>query len=70
MNCTHPVLYMNTRDGSMRCHICGAVIDPQAQVKPPDAAAEAATNDFERPSGRKIGFDAEKPKRTRNIKAD
>lgn len=25
MECTHPVLYMNTRDGSMRCHICGKV---------------------------------------------
>jgi hypothetical protein len=49
----------------MICHICGAVIDPPKAEKPLEGATEAATDGFERPSGRKIGFEAEKPKRTR-----
>lgn len=45
------------------CMDCGARIDPPTVEKPPEGATEAATDGFERPSGRKIGFDAEKPKR-------
>lgn len=45
------------------CLDCGVRIDPPKVEKPPEGAAEAATNEFEHPSGRKIGFDAEKPKR-------
>jgi hypothetical protein len=61
MNCTHPVLY--SRNCMLYCQICGAVIDLQKDEKPLEGATEAATDGFERQSGRKIGFDAEKPKR-------
>lgn len=47
------------------CMDCGAKVDAQNAEKPREAAAGAATDGFERPSGRKIGFEAEKPKRTR-----
>jgi hypothetical protein len=69
MDCTHPVLY--SRNCVLYCQICGAVIDPQKDEKPPEGAAQAATDGFdERPSGRKIGFEAEKAKRTTRKKAE
>jgi hypothetical protein len=69
MDCTHPVLY--SRNCVLYCQICGAVIDPPKVEKPLEGATQAATDGFERPSGRKAGFDVEKPKRrTRKTKAD
>lgn len=56
MDCTHPVLY--SRNGELYCHICGAVIEPPTQEKPPEGATEPATE------GK-----GKKPRRTRK-KAD
>ncbi len=68
MTCTHPVLY--SRNCVLYCQVCGAVIgDPPKTEKPLEGATEAATDGFERPSGREIGFDAEKPKRRTRKKA-
>lgn len=39
MDCTHPVLYMLTRDGALVCHVCGAVVEGQRQGPHPSPAA-------------------------------
>lgn len=57
MDCTHPILY--SRNCVLYCQICGAVIDPPTQEKPPEGATEAATEAKEK-----------KPRRTRKTKAD
>ncbi len=62
MSCTHPVIY--SRNCVLYCQICGAVIDTPRTEKPlEEGTRQGATDGFERPSGRKDGFDAEKPKR-------
>lgn len=74
MDCKHERL--RCTNNQFFCLTCGMKIDkpPEPEKKPEWAAqdaTEAATDGFERPSGRKIGFDAEKPKRrTRRTKAD
>jgi hypothetical protein len=68
MACEHERL--RCTDGVFYCLDCGAKVDPPKVEKPLEGATEAATDGFERPSGRKIGFDAEKPKRgTRKLSA-
>ena len=68
MSCTHPVLY--SRNCVLYCQVCGALIDTPRTEKPLEGATQAATDNFERPSGRKCGLDAEKPKRRARKTAD
>lgn len=61
MICDH--VRLRCTNGVFYCLDCGARIDPPKVERPPEGATEAATNEFECPSGRKIGFEAEKPRR-------
>ena len=45
------------------CVECGAKVCSPIVANAATEAKAAATDGFERPSGRKIGFDAEKPRR-------
>ena len=61
MACEHKRI--RCTNGVFFCLDCGARIDPPVTTEAAEKATEAATDGFERPSGRKAGFDAEKPKR-------
>lgn len=61
MVCEHK--HLRCTDGVFYCLDCGAKVGPPKTEKPIEGATEAATDGFERQSGRKAGFDAEKPKR-------